>query len=108
MDARPVQTPVVKSAPRADGGLSITLLVSRPRWQRFLGGGGQVRRTFGMDALGREVYESCDGKRMVSKIIRDFATSHMLSMAQAEYSVTAFLKTLMTKGAVVMAVPRPK
>jgi hypothetical protein len=65
-----------------------------------------VERSFGLDVLGREVYEACDGRTKVKEIIHGFAKTHRVSLSEAEVSVTTFLKTLMTKGLVYMAVDK--
>jgi hypothetical protein len=105
MSARPVRVP-----PRAvdDDGRELRIQVEfeRPRWQQRLGAPAHCVRTFVLDALGREVYESCDRKATVQDIIEQFARQHRLSPAEAEYSVSLYLKTLMSKGLLGMMVDR--
>ena len=104
LSARPAQTPAERVEDRRDGGCLVTIRCLRPRWQRWLGGGPTAARTFGLDAVGREVYEACDGRRSVREIVADFAAAHSVSPAEAELSVTAFLRTLVAKGVAVIAV----
>ncbi|MBN1865831.1 PqqD family protein [Candidatus Sumerlaeota bacterium] len=107
MKARPEQMPFVHRATEDDGGLKIAVKLRANRLARFLGGGGEVERTFQLDALGREVYEACDGEATVEKIVRAFAKRHKLSIGEAEVSVTTYLKTLVSKALIGMAVDKP-
>jgi len=102
MSARPRAAAVIGIQPRDGGGAHVKVLLPRPRWQAWLGGGGDLEKTFALDAYGREVFEACDGKRSVRAIVRRFAANHRLNRAEAEMSVTAFLRTLMRKGLIVM------
>jgi hypothetical protein len=106
MGARPARRPAVQTRPREGGGLLVTVTLRRPRWQCWLGAPEQFEKTFGLDAIGRWVYEQCDGARSVRKIVQAFATKHGVTLAEAEIAVTTFLKTLMSKGVVEMAVSR--
>ena len=104
LSGRPVRLPFIRREPREDGGLKVTVQFERPRWQMRLGATGQIQRTFGMDRYGKAVYEACDGKTDVRAIVREFARRHRVSVAEAELSVTAFLRTLVTKGLVAVRV----
>jgi len=105
LSAKPRQAPIVSIKDRPDGGLMVTVELDRPRWQRWLGAPGRTERQFGLDPYGREVFEACDGKCSVTGIIRRFAKSHQIALAEAEKAVTAFLKTLVAKGLVAMEIP---
>jgi len=89
-----------------DGGASITVRIKPPRWVTFFTARDEVERTFALDRLGYEVYQACDGKSDVRTIVRRFAKAHKLSIAEAEASVTMFLKTVVSKGLVAVAVER--
>jgi len=102
MKSRPARLPIVHREELGSGRARITVLLERPGWTRLLGGGGQYERTFGLDTFGGEVYDACDGRKRVEAIIREFAARHQISLAEAEVSVTTFLRTLMTKGLVAM------
>ena len=56
---------------------------------------------------GLELFAACDGKRSVQAIVRRFAKGHKMSRAEAELSVTTFLKALLAKGMVVMEMDLP-
>lgn len=103
--ARPVRVPVVRREEQPDGRLCLTVRTRAPRWFRWLGAReGELERTYRLDGLGREVYEACDGMLEVEAIIGRFAAAHRISRAEAEISVTCFLRTLTAKGLIVMQV----
>jgi hypothetical protein len=104
--ARPEQVGGVRREERDNGGLLVTVSLPRPPWMRWFTVSDTVERSFGLDILGREVYEACDGKTSVKSLIRDFARRHTVTLPEAETSVTQFLKTMMTKGLVMMAVEK--
>ncbi len=103
MKARPVHLPVIRTEER-DGKRYVTVDFMRPRWQQLLGASRKCSKTFGLDVYGQEVYDACDGRSNVKKIAKGFASSHHVSVAEAELSVTTFLKTLVSKGLVGMEV----
>jgi hypothetical protein len=106
MRATPRPLPVLKREEGKPDELRLTAAFERPGWQRRLGADRQCRRTFVLDALGREVYEYCNGDRDVGDIVRLFSERHHVSAAEAEYSVTTYLKTLMAKGLLAMEVQK--
>jgi hypothetical protein len=107
MAARPRKLPFIRRR-EVDGKLQVTVTIIRPGWARWLGGPGEVERTLALDSLGREVYDACDGRTRVAKIVRDFASRHKVSVAESEAAVTTFLQTLMKKGLVEMAIDAKK
>jgi hypothetical protein len=105
LDACPIKTTAVKQEEK-DRKLYVTVLFRRPKWQQMLGAEEECRRTFGLDKYGVEVYRACDGMAPVRSIIDLFARNHRLSLAEAEISVSTFVKTLLTKGLIVMKVDK--
>lgn len=101
MRGRPHQVPPIRREEK-DGKLYVTVEFQRVRWQRFLGADRICERSFGLDAYGRFVYESCNGKRSVRAIIKRFAHEMRVSMPEAEMAVTKFIQTLLSKGVIVM------
>lgn len=106
LKARPEQLPTVSREEISPNELKIKVRLKRVSWQTFLGAGPEVEKTFLLDKFGREVYEFCDGKTTVEKIVKKFADNHKVSIAEAEKSITTFLKTLMSKGMVAMVIDR--
>ena len=103
LSSRPVKLPVLTREDLPGGRAQVKVTLAAPRWVRLLGGKEETERTFGLDVLGREVYDMCDGRTNVSGIVRRFGAAHKISQPEAELSVTTFLKTLMSKGLVAMA-----
>ncbi|MBN1675584.1 MAG: PqqD family protein [Kiritimatiellae bacterium] len=103
---RPERVPTVREEECEDGRLKVTVQFERSPWLQRLSGSARFERTFRLDPFGREVYAACDGKTEVSAIIGRFAHAHRIGSTEAEMSVTAFLKTLMAKGLVAMAVEK--
>lgn len=104
--AVPVQLPTVSRTELDGGELRVRVRVESARWQRWIGAGHQMERDFVLDRLGREVYDACDGKTDVRSIAAAFAVAHQVSLAEGELSVSAYLKTLTTKGLAAIALPR--
>jgi hypothetical protein len=106
LGARPVRAPVQQREEDANGDVRLTMRFPRPGWQRRMGAEAWCTRTFVLDTLGREVYDYCDETRTVESIIEHFARRHQVSRAEAEYSVTTYLRTLLSKGLVAMLVEK--
>ena len=56
-----------------------------------------------LDGPGKMVFELCDGKENVQDIIRRFGDRFKLTFHESRLSVTLFLKKLMERGVVAMA-----
>lgn len=106
LGGRPIQLPIIRREDLDDGRIRLTVAVPAPNWIRWLGGPSNVDRTFRLDSLGREVYEGCDGKTNVKTLIREFAANHRISLAEAEISVTTFLKTLIARNLIAIEIDR--
>ena len=101
ISGHPLKLPV-KRQEEKDGKLYVTVEFHRPRWQQVLGADEVCERTFGLDNYGREVFDACDGKTSVKRIVKSFAKNRKISVAEAEVAVSTFLKTLMARGMVGM------
>ncbi len=106
LEARPVRREALETARDADGALRLSFDFARPRWQCRLGAPEKARRTFVLDELGAEVYEQCDGKNSAGQITERFARKHKISQGEAEHSVSEYLKTMISKGIILMEVDR--
>jgi hypothetical protein len=102
---RPVCVPPSAREDLGCGGVKLVVRVQAPRLVRWFAGRQMADRTFDLDSLGREVYDECDGRTEVKAIVRRFAVRHKVSPAEAEISVTEFLRTLMSRGLVAMRLP---
>jgi hypothetical protein len=56
-----------------------------------------------LDKLGGMVWNLVDGKNTVAGIIKEFSSSSGLSLAEAEISVTAFLRDLGRRGLIFLS-----
>lgn len=54
-------------------------------------------RQIGLDEVGSDVWELCDGERDINSIVSALAKAHKLVRREAEASVTMFLQTLAKK-----------
>jgi hypothetical protein len=61
-----------------------------------------AEKNFELDYFGSEIYDACNGQIDVQTVIKKFAAAHNLSWAEAEIAVTKFLRTLMSRGLIVM------
>jgi len=102
LHGRPVRIEPATAESTGDGGIRVTVALPRPRWHRWFGGSGDMPHSFDLDAFGREVYDACDGQCDVAGLVRQFAERHSISAPEAEISVTAFLKLLMSRGLIAM------
>ena len=66
-----------------------------------------IRREKGvaLDVIGSEVWSACDGKRRVEDIIEGFAQRHKLRFHESRASVMQFLKSLLERKLLVLALP---
>jgi hypothetical protein len=65
-------------------------------------------RGVALDALGREVWEACDGKRSSEQIIEEFAERHRVRFHEARLSVMQFMRSLVQKNLIVLALREQK
>ncbi|MBN1516338.1 PqqD family protein [Candidatus Sumerlaeota bacterium] len=106
MQGRPEQLPAVKREEREDGGVLVTVEIPRTGVLKLVLGVGTVERTFGLDRFGREIYEACDGKRTVQAVCDQFSKKHQVTQGEAEQAVSTYLKTLVSKSLVAIAIER--
>jgi hypothetical protein len=105
--AKPMQVPAI-GREEIKGELKLTVKYERPRWQRLLGADDTFNHSMILDVLGREVYEACDGRQSVRRIIDAFAAKHSISVAEAELAVTKYMKTLIGKGLIAVEVKKDR
>ncbi len=60
-----------------------------------------------LDALGRQVLESCNGQSTVERIVEQFAERHQLRFHEARESVLVFLKMLVQRRAIALVAALP-
>lgn len=55
-----------------------------------------------LDALGREVWNVCDGERTLEQIVEEFAQRHKLGFHEARLSVQSFVALLLERNLIVL------
>jgi hypothetical protein len=58
-----------------------------------------------LDRIGSELWGACDGERRVEDIVAAFAERHRLRFHEARASVTQFLRSLVERRLLVLALP---
>jgi len=96
--------PGLRVETREDASTRIVIRFQRSEWQKWLGAPADYEKQFELDSLGSEVFKACDGKTSVDRIVEGFAASHGFNRAEAEMAVSRYMKTLMTKRIIGMAV----
>jgi hypothetical protein len=100
LDAVPIRNPEARIELLDDGRRIVRIPVRPRRIVRWLVRDDPKRptlRSFELDELGGEVWELCDGRRNVRRLIERFAKSHKLNLREAEVSMLAYLKTLTSR-----------
>jgi hypothetical protein len=109
LDLVPTPNEAVR-AERRGGALVLWVPLERPWWTR-----GALRlllplreaRGFELDALGEEVWSSCDGERTLERIIEDFAARHRIRFHEGRVAVLTFLRSLVERRLIALVGKRP-
>jgi hypothetical protein len=105
MQAVPVRNTEVRAERRGPNGIVLYVPLRR-RWFN----GPPIswvlplspHRAVGLDRLGLEVWEACDGRTATEAIVERFADRHGLSFHEARTSVVAFLQQLTARRMIVV------
>lgn len=106
--ARPVRNLAAKTEPAPDGGLWIIVRTAPAPWRRAPWKWivpGRDRRRVALDRLGQEAWGLCDGQRSVEEIVEEMSRRYCLSFHEARAAVTAFIRELVQRGALAIALP---
>lgn len=105
--ARPVRNHAVsREAGVLPQGLVLRIPRHRPKWLvPPLSWLLRVRATtrLNLDALGEQIWNLCDGQHTVEAMIEGFAKDHELTFHEARVAVTPYLRALIQRGAVAIA-----
>ena len=107
--SKPVRLVTADLTADARGGGRLTVpLQQSPRigWLFRLPKG--ATKTFEFDALGKFVWEHCDGKTSVQQIARKLAKAYKVSEREAQVATERFLVMLAKKNLIAAVVPKPK
>ncbi|MGA1529631.1 MAG: PqqD family protein [Kiritimatiellia bacterium] len=61
-------------------------------------------RSLVLDPVGADLWTWCDGSRTVEKVVEMFADKHSLTFHEARVSATSYLKELVRRGALAVAI----
>lgn len=90
-----------------DQSISITVKRRRPRWLvpplSWILRPSPVK-TIQLDVLGTRIWNWCDGRRTVEAVIDLFAQEYRFAFHEARAAVTAYLKSLVQRGALALEV----
>jgi hypothetical protein len=93
----------------SDGVWRVTVPMKPAKWAAWvLRVPDGARKTFELDALGKFVWDACDGRTTVRQIIRRLAKQYSLNEREADVATTAFLNTLARKGLIAVKAPPPR
>lgn len=62
-------------------------------------------RSTTLDRTGSYIWRLCDGKRTVEAIVDDFAEKYSLSFHESRVAVTGYLRSLIQRGILAVAIP---
>jgi hypothetical protein len=106
---RPIRLVEGEIVDKDDGGANVKVPLRQRRWAAwFFKVPPGATKTFELDALGRLVWENCDGKTSVQQIIRKLAKRYNLGLREAEVPTVKFLQMLVKKGLVGMQAKEKK
>lgn len=96
LQSRPVRGEGLETEPLEDGGLRIVIRRRQDWWIRLLSLVFHIpgRRSIELDAVGREVWELCDGEHTLRDMTVVFQERHKLTRAEAEWSLRTYLRDL--------------
>ena len=106
LEARPLPNVAARVEPGEDGALTVHVPRAPSRLRRapfswFIQ--PRSERAIVLDPLGTRVYKLCDGQRTVEAIVDVFAREHRLTFHESRAAVTGYLKLLLQKGVIAMA-----
>lgn len=104
MNAYPHPMSGIRIDEEADGSVKVFVCMKRSPWQKWFGAPPEYEKQYLIEGLGREVFKYCDGNVTVKEIVGRLSEKYKLNIAEAEMAVTTYLRTLMTKGVIGMAI----
>lgn len=92
--AAPLRSPVARVEEISDGGVRVTLPL-RSFW--FLRMPAGATKSYDLDEIGKCVWDRCDGRTSVLKIIESVARQYKINLREAEVATLKFLQVLSQK-----------
>lgn len=103
LSTKPCRSPEATQAYTDDGGVRISVPVKRIWWFKAP---LDAKKTFELDEVGRFVWDLCDGKTTLKKMIESLAEKYQLNLREAEVSTLKFLEMLSRKKLVGISASR--
>ncbi|HMO49931.1 MAG TPA: PqqD family protein [Kiritimatiellia bacterium] len=63
-----------------------------------------THRSLYLDRIGADLWEWCDGRTTVEQVVEKFAAKHNLTFHESRVSATTYLKELVKRGALAVAI----
>ena len=110
LGSRPVRNANVTTEDTEDGGLQVIAQRRDNWWVRALTVVLPIpgERRFELDAVGKQVWEMCDGEHTLRSMIEVFQERHKLTRMEAEWSLRNYLKDLGKRNLVGFVVEKRK
>jgi len=64
------------------------------------------RKQYALDAAGKQVYESIDGRKSFKQLIDEFGAHHKLTFFESRALLMQYIRILMNRGIVVVAIKK--
>jgi hypothetical protein len=109
LSAKPIR--LVEAEPKVDenGGARLTVQLRQSRWTgRFIRMPEGATKTFEFDSIGLLVWNACDGKTTVKRVVQKVAENCGISPREAEVATFTFLQMLAKKNLVGLAMEKEK
>lgn len=107
LNAIPIPAEITEETPLENGGTKVAVMVpTRPMQRRILRLPDYVKREFELDVFGREIFTLCNGKNSIADILKVFCKKHKLPAQEGETAVLTFIRTLTSKGLIVLAMKK--
>ena len=107
LDATPIRNVSAIVTTDRDGIVTIKVKRKRPKylipplsWILVI----RPYRTTTLDALGSSIWQMCGNDKSVETLIDEFATTHDLTFHEGRISVTSYLKDLIQRGILAIAI----
>lgn len=108
LSSRPIRNEQLRTEELEDGGIRIYALRREAWWIKLLSVIFPIatERRIELDAVGRQVWELCDGEHTLRDMAEAFQKRHKLTRIEAEWSLRNYLKDLGRRGLVGFVVEK--
>jgi hypothetical protein len=98
---------ILDEQPLDSGGARIAIAVgTRPLQRKLLRLPETIRREFDLDAFGVQIIRWCNGKNTIGDLLRLFGEKYKLDPHESERALLTFIRSLVSKGVIVLTLRR--